>query len=739
MSKLIIVSNRLPLQISINENELDVTPSVGGLATGVKSVHEAYSNSLWVGWSGLTDEQIPENLKSKVDKAVKKEDCVAVPLTEEDMERYYFGFSNKTIWPLFHYFTQFTEFRQEDWEAYRAVNQKFADIIVDLVEEGDKVWVHDYQLLLLPQMIKDKCPGVSIGFFLHIPFPSFEVFRILPWRNELLEGLLGADLIGFHTFDYERHFLSSVRRILGFDASFNEINVNGRVIKAESFPMGIDYDRFFNASLEQQRKSIKDRSKIQQELSKYQLTSPEVQLVLSIDRLDYTKGIAIRLRAFEHFLKKYPEFIEKVTLVMLAVPSRASVEHYQKMKSEVDELVGRINGEYSTINWTPIWYFYRSLPFENLIDLYSSSDIALLTPIRDGMNLVAKEYIACKVDQKGVLILSEMAGAAKEMSEALVINPNNNEEIADALKTALLMPVNEQVERNTVLQQRLKRYNVTRWASDFMNSLNKTEELKNKYLAKKLSPTIEAKILDKYNNSMKRIIFLDYDGTLVGFKSRPEDAKPDDELYKILDCIASDPKNELVLISGRDRDFFNKWFGDKGYSLIVEHGVWLKKPDSDWRLIEQLDTNWMETIRNVMQFYIDRTPGTFLEEKNYSLVWHYRKADPELGAQRAYELKDELGSLIANHNLDILEGSKVIEVKNSGVNKGRAALTRLTNKKFDFIYGMGDDWTDEFLFKSLPQGAVTVKVGIMNTQARYYIDSFKESRKLLAKLCGLKK
>ena len=733
MNKLIIVSNRLPLQISIENEELNVSPSVGGLATGMKSVHEAY-HSQWVGWSGLTEEQIPKGLEKKVEEAVKKEGCVAVPLTEEEMELYYFGFSNKTIWPLFHYFTQFTEFSQENWDAFKAVNQKFADVIIGMVEKGDKVWVHDYQLLLLPKMIKEKCPDVSIGFFLHIPFPSFEVFRILPWRTELLEGMLGSDLIGFHTFDYERHFLSSVRRILGFDGSFNELNVNGRIIKAESFPMGIDYDRFFDAAMDQQRKSIKDRSKIQQELSKYQLMSPEVKLILSIDRLDYTKGIAHRLRAFEHFLKKYPQFLEKVTLVMLAVPSRASVEHYQMMKSEIDELVGRLNGEYSTINWTPIWYFYRSLPFENLIDLYTSCEIALLTPIRDGMNLVAKEYVATRIDQKGVLILSEMAGAAKEMSEALVINPNNNDEIADAIKTAILMPEEEQISRNTVLQDRLKRYNVARWASDFMNSLNKTEELKNKYLAKKLTSKIEEKILEKYKSADKRIIFLDYDGTLVGFKNKPEDAKPDEALYKILDKLAGDKKNELVLISGRDREFFNKWFGDKNFSLIVEHGVWLRKPNEEWKLIEQMETSWMETIRSVMQFYIDRTPGTFLEEKNYSLVWHYRKADPELGKQRANELKDELGSLIANHNLDILEGSKVIEVKNSGINKGRAALTRLKNKEFGFIFGIGDDWTDEFLFKSLPKEAITVKVGIMNTQARYYIESVDESRELLRKL-----
>lgn len=733
MSKLIIVSNRLPLQVKIEDEKLRVNPSIGGLATGMKSVHKEYE-SLWVGWSGLTEEQIPEGMQEQVTRAVEDANCLEVPLSAEEHDRYYSGFSNKTIWPLFHYFTQFTEFDKQNWEAYKSVNRKFADKIIKTLKKGDKVWVHDYQLLLLPQMIKSKMPDVTVGFFLHIPFPSFEVFRILPRRDEILEGMLGADLLGFHTYDYERHFLSSVRRILGFDAGFNEINANGRIIKAESFPMGIDYERFYNAAFSQQQKSIKDRSSIQQEISKYQLNWPEVKLVLSIDRLDYTKGIAIRLRAFEHFLEKYPEFKEKVTLVMLAVPSRANVEHYQMMKSEVDELVGRINGEYSTINWTPIWYFYRSLPFENLIDLYSSSDIALLTPIRDGMNLVAKEYVASKIDKKGVLILSEMAGAAKEMSEALVINPNNNDEIADALKYAFEMSDEEQIQRNTVLQDRLKRYNVQRWANEFMKSLNKTEELKNKFLAKKLTASIEKRVITKYKKSEKRILFLDYDGTLVGFKNKPENAKPDNQLFDILDSLAADKKNELIIISGRDKDFMEKWFGKKNYNLIAEHGVWTRNKGEKWEVIEEMKTEWKETVRSVLQFYIDRTPGSFLEEKKYSLVWHFRKTDPELGEMRANELKDELSNLVANHNLDILDGNKVIEVKNSGINKGRAAAHRTGTEKYDFIFSIGDDWTDEFMFDALPDKAVSVKVGIINTKARYYIQSVKEARRLLAML-----
>ncbi|MEJ2544016.1 MAG: trehalose-6-phosphate synthase, partial [Calditrichaceae bacterium] len=353
------------------------------------------------------------------------------------------------------------------------------------IKPGDQLWIHDYQLLLVPQMVKKQRPDVQIGFFLHIPFPSFEVFRILPWRNEILEGLLGSDLIGFHTYNYERHFFSSVRRLLGYDINFNQINLKSRIVLADTFPMGIDYDHFHEAAILQQQRSIKDKSSIQQELDKHLLLVPDIKLILSIDRLDYTKGIAPRLEVFEYFLNKYPEYMEKVTLVMLTVPSRSDVEEYQQMKSEIDELVGRINGKYSTINWTPVWYFYRSLPFENLVDLYTTCEVALLTPIRDGMNLVAKEYIASRIDKKGVLIISEMAGVAHEMSEALIINPNNFEEISDALNQALCMPEDEQIERNTIMQNRLKRYNVEKWSADFLMALGKVKELKNKSVSRK--------------------------------------------------------------------------------------------------------------------------------------------------------------------------------------------------------------------------------------------------------------
>lgn len=735
MSKILIVSNRLPVNLTIDNNQVIAKPSVGGLATGMKSIYKSYDGS-WIGWSGLMDEEITPEIAPKINKALSKEACLPVSLTERDLETYYYGFSNRTIWPLFHYFTEYTEYESDFWEGFKSVNQKFADVILKNIDGVDKIWIHDYQLMLLPKLIKDKCPDISIGFFLHIPFPSSEVFRILPWREELLQGMLGADLLGFHTYDYHRHFLSSVRRLLGHEINFNQVSVDHRVVLVDSFPMGIDYNKFNSIALEHQQKSIKDRSKVQQEIDKHHLDNPEIKFVLSIDRLDYTKGIANRLHAYEYFLNHNPEYREKVTLIMLAVPSRSNVEQYQIMKSEIDELVGRINGEFGTINWSPVWYFYRSMPFDNLIDLYVSSDVALITPIRDGMNLVAKEYIASRIDKKGVLILSEMAGAVQELGEALAINPNSFEDISKALIEAINMPEDEQQERMETMQKRLKRYDVNKWAKDFVDSLSKMHLYQDKYLTKKVNATIEKSIVSKYKKANKRIIFLDYDGTLVGFKNKPEDARPGKELIAILDKLASDPKNQLVLISGRFRDTFTEWFEGKNYHLIAEHGVWMREPGRDWEMIEHMNNDWKESIYPVLENFVDRTPGTFIEEKNYSLVWHYRRADAELSQIRANELKDELTSLVANNNLEIMEGNKVIEVKNAGINKGRAAMVKIGNINYDFILAAGDDWTDEYLFHELPSGAVSIKVGLVHTEANYMVESHKNIRKLLSKFSG---
>ncbi|NAY90575.1 bifunctional alpha,alpha-trehalose-phosphate synthase (UDP-forming)/trehalose-phosphatase [Muricauda sp. JGD-17] len=728
MGKTIIISNRLPVQLQISNGKINAVPSVGGLATGMKSVHSG-GESLWIGWSGLTDEETPHELDQNIDDALKEHGCAKVSLNAQEVEGFYFGFSNRTIWPLFHYFMEYSEFELDFWNTYKAVNQKFADAIIEKSNDDDTIWVHDYQLMLVPQMVREKRPKTSIGFFLHIPFPSYEIFRTLPWRREVLEGLLGSDLIGFHTYDYERHFLSSVRRILGLEVSFNDIFMDNRVIKVDSFPMGIDYRKFKNAALDHDKNQ---KSDLQERLDSHKASAPDTKLILSIDRLDYSKGIAKRINAFEYFLNKYPEYKEKVRLIILAVPSRSNVPQYQLLKREVDELVGRINGEISTVNWTPIWYFYRSLGFESLIDLYTTSDIAWLTPLRDGMNLVAKEYIATRTDKTGVLILSEMAGSAYEMNEALLINPNNFEQQADTLKRAINMPEEEQMARNTFLQNRLERYNVEVWANEFMKALKqKSSVVRNTFVAKKVSDGVLQKMNKKYNQAKKRLLFLDYDGTLAGFHKDPQKASPDDELYVLLDKINNQENTTLFLISGRDKQTFGRWFLHKRYNMIVEHGVWISKNGQDFKMLEKVKGEWMEKIRPVLESFVDRTPGSFVEEKNYSLAWHYRNTDPDFGEKRASELGTVLRSLIGNDDISVLNGNKVMEVKSSNVNKGRAAVRILGEEDYDFVFAIGDDWTDEYMFQELPDTSITVKVGFQKTQAKYYVENTKRVRELL--------
>lgn len=730
MSKTIIISNRLPVQLQINDENLFAKPSVGGLATGMKSVHSG-GESLWIGWSGLTDEQIPEALVEEIDIVLAEHGCSKVKLNKNDIEGYYFGFSNRTVWPLFHYFLEYSEFELGFWESYKAVNQKFADAILEKTNDDDIIWIHDYQLMLVPKMVKEKRPKATIGFFLHIPFPSYEIFRTLPWREEVLTGLLGADLIGFHTYDYERHFLSSVRRLLGLEVSFNDIYLENRIIKVDSFPMGIDYDKFHNAAKKSNKLKGKHRSDLQIKLDEHKKFAPDTKLIVSIDRLDYSKGIAKRINAFEYFLTKYPEYKEKVRLIILAVPSRSNVPQYQLLKREIDELVGRINGELSTVNWTPIWYFYRSLPFENLIDLYTSSDIAWLTPLRDGMNLVAKEYIATRTDKTGVLILSEMAGSANEMNEALLINPNNFEQQADTLKQAITMPKEEQIARNMFLQNWLKRYNVEVWANEFMDSLKAHGTLKGAYVSQKIDESAMNTIMKQYKKAKNRLLFFDYDGTLADFHKDPQKASPDKELYGLLDKLHNQKGTTLFLISGRDKETFTRWFLPKKYNMIVEHGVWISRNGEDFSMLEQVKGDWMKKIQPVLESFVNRTPGSFIEKKNYSMAWHYRNTDPDFGQKRATELNTVLTSLIATDDLSILNGNKVMEVKSSNVNKGRASSRILGEGNYDFIFAIGDDWTDEFMFEELPDETITVKVGIQKTQAKYNIEGTKRVREIL--------
>ena len=728
MQRVLVISNRLPITIEKKKRGLRFEPSVGGLVTGLKWFHKSY-NSTWIGWPGINLEKIREE-KQDVEARLLSKNCHPVFLSEHDIEDYYHGFCNKTIWPLFHYYPSYTIYSKGSWQAYERVNEAFADTITEVAEPGDIIWIHDYHLMLLPKLVRERLPEATVGFFLHIPFPSFEIFRLLPWRQQILNGLLGADLIGFHTHDYARHFLNSVYRLLGYEHTMGQITFTDRKIKADVFPMGIDYEEYSSYARDW---------RVQREVSRFREKLGDYKIILSIDRLDYTKGIPQRLEAFSLFLKRNPQYRDKLILILVVVPSRTKVEHYATLKKQIDELVGAINGKYGSIGFTPIWYLYRSLPFHSLIALYNMADIALITPIRDGMNLISKEYIATKTDEKGILILSETAGAAKELGEAIIINVNSQEEIVQALEEALAMPEEEQIERNRMMQKRLQHYNMTQWIDDFIDKLLHARKLQGEMETKALNYKTKAKLVSDFQESNQRLLLLDYDGTLISFSRKPGRAKPTDEIIKLLGELTKDPKNEVALISGRDRDTMEKWFGGLNTGLVAEHGVWIKEKGKEWETIDTLSNDWKGEVHSILELYVDRTPGSFIEEKEFSLAWHYREAEHKLGDMRARELANNLLTLTTNLNLQVLEGSKVIEVKNAGVNKGRATRQWISKKKWGFILAIGDDLTDEDVFKVLPTTAWSIKVRFGASSARFHLSFPSQVRALLQEmLAGLR-
>lgn len=729
MSKLILVSNRLPVTVQKGAGGFLFQNSIGGLATGLKNYHQQ-TGSVWVGWLGPTDEEMSDDEKDQLQQKLLEEyQCRPVFLSEQDIDLYYYGFCNKTIWPLFHYFKSKVEYDLETWEAYQSVNRNFFAAIEPIIDEDDIIWVHDYHLMLLPQIIKEKYPRAQVGFFLHIPFPSFEIFRLLIWREEVLRGLLGADLIGFHTYDYVRHFLSSVRRLLGLDNNFSKINYEDRFVQVDAFPMGIDYDYFSRE---------RDLGKFRPELGAMIENAKDSKIILSVDRLDYTKGIPERIKSFHRFLALYPEYSEKIRLYLLVAPSREGVGSYDELLKEIEELVSKINGEYGTFNWMPIWFLFRSFSQDSLIYFYKQADVLLVTPLRDGMNLVAKEYIASRTDYEGMLVISETAGAASELGEAVIVNANDFNAIAAGIKTALEMPRDEKKTRNKMMHKRLQRYNVNFWASDFLSALHRVMEDTGQAVSENIEINLH-KIEQAYENAGSRALFLDYDGTLVAFKAIPEQARPDQELRQLLTDLGNDPQNTVVIVSGRDKNILEEWLGDLNLSLLASHGLWIRLRDQkEWAMTVPLDNEWKESVRHILELYTDRMPGSFIEEKEYSLAWHYRQCDPDMSAMKLSEIKEALLSLTQSTTLGLQEGNKVLEIKDNRVNKGYVSSLFIQHSSFDFILGAGDDHTDEDLFAALPPGSFAIKVGIGNTNANYHIKSWQSLRAILQRLVDIK-
>jgi len=725
MSRLLIVANRLPITVRPTESGVEVERSTGGLAPGLLRPHEQ-ADGLWIGWSGTAPDSLSPAQQDALDLELAAQRLVGVPLSSDEVSRYYEGFSNGVLWPLFHYLLDQVPLQVSGWESYVEVNQRFADVVAAQYQKDDLVWVHDYQLLLLPGFLRRRLPEARIGFFLHIPFPSEELFRTLPARAQLLEGILGADLVGFHTPAYLRHFATALTDILGLTVDIDRVQLPGREVRLGVFPMGVDSASFDSLArdpaVEAEAEALRGDG--------------SVRMLVGVDRLDYTKGIPRRLLAYERMLQSHPELREKVRLVQVAVPSRTGVEAYQEYRSLVDQLVGRINGAFGTARWVPVHYIFRALSPADLVALYRAADVMVVTPLRDGMNLVSKEFVASRTDGDGVLVLSEFAGAAWELPEALQVNPYDVEGAAEQYYRALTMSREERRARLAPLRTRVHTFDVHRWVASFIECLAEITPVETRLGATGGIAPARRALATRIAETDALLLLLDYDGTLVPFTPTPELARPDGSLLSLLRALAARPDTEVHVVSGRPQETLEEWLGDLPIWLHAEHGFLSRDPATrQWVPAGEFGGSWREPVLAMLREITQRTPGSLVEVKAAALAWHYRMADQETGARRANELRLHLNQLLSNQPVEILAGNRIIEIRPYGVHKGRI-VPPLTPERLaaTTILAIGDDRTDEDLFGALPPEAITIKVGPGDTKARFRIDAVGAVRQILQSL-----
>jgi trehalose 6-phosphate synthase/phosphatase len=721
---LIIVSNRLPVSVKKVDGKLEFYPSVGGLATGLAGYATNRRNK-WIGWPGVASEDVTEKEKQQIARELRRHNCYPVFLTQKQLDDFYSGYSNSILWPLFHDVPIAASARKKQaqyWRAYRKVNTAFADVVLALSTSGNQIWVHDYQLLLLPAMLRRERPEDRIGFFLHIPFPGALSYTELEEAEPLVAGMLGADLIGFHTTGYVQNFLDACEKLDVGTVGKGEVILPSRVVRVTDFPMGIDYAKWVRAT---------GTRAVQSNLVKWRRRYRGLKVILTVDRLDPTKGLIERAAAYKEFLVQHPEMREKVVLSMLAVPSRTDIAAYQRLRTRLETLVDDINATFGNDGWKPVDYMYRSMPFEQLTALYQRADVAFIVPLRDGMNLVAKEFLAAQQSTRGVLVLSKTAGAAEELKDAIVVDPARPSTLVRGLAKALAMPEKELKERVDKMQDVLSKATVQNWAGNFMHALKQSGKDLRALRVPSLNTTRQRDIARSFRVAKHRQLFLDYDGTLAPFADTPDKAKPNASLLRLLQGLGR--LADVTIVSGRDKTTLDDWLGDLPVTLVAEHGAFVRlKGKKRWQAASS-DISWQRRVREELEKYAELTPGAFVEYKESALVWHYRKAKPYYAQKYLVILKRVLAPLARRHNLRVQQGHMILEVRPRGIDKGTAAR-KLLDPSTDFVLAVGDDVTDEDMFRTLPASSYTIKVGPGRTHARYRIQSVPELIKFLKKL-----
>lgn len=715
---MIVVSNRLPVDYERGpDGETRWKSSPGGLVTALEPVMRA-ADGAWVGWAGVADREFDPFEHDGIS-------IIPVPLSADELEEYYEGFSNDTLWPLYHDVIAPPSFHREWWEAYVRVNRRFAEAAARAASDGAVVWVQDYQLQLVPRMLRESRPDLVIGFFNHIPFPAYGIYSQLPWRRQVIDGLLGADVIGFQRAADAGNFSRAVRRLFGYATRGTIIDVpdgrgETRRVVSRHFPISIDAAGFEEIA---RRPAVQARAREIRE----SLGNPET-IMLGVDRLDYTKGIRHRLKAFGELLRDGRVSVQDTTLVQVASPSRERVETYRQLRDEIELTVGRLNGDHSTLGHQAIAYLHHGYPREEMVALYLAADVMLVTALRDGMNLVAKEYVACRFDDDGVLLLSEFTGASDELRQAVLVNPHDIEGLKDAMVEAVRMPKRERARRMRALRKRVRDNDVANWSARFLETLTG-------------AGIIRPGVPDPLRGAVARIaeterllVALDFDGTLAPLVDRPEDARATARARAAIERLATSDDTRVAIVSGRALESLNQVASPPDHTLLSgSHGVELQL-DAGVATIDLRDAELakLERLSTIVEEVAAGAEGAWIERKPAGLALHTRRLNSTAGTALQHAARERVDAELIG--ITVRTGKAVLEFAVRSSDKGES-LTRLRQHvgATATIY-VGDDVTDEDAFATLDAGDVGVKVGQGKSVATYRVRSPEDVAELLERL-----